>query len=109
MTVCRWRFSSSGDTTTHGRALRISLPRVGSSPTRYTSPRKGAARPTATPTPDDRNVWAWVDREVCYRRAHAPGGLLLPSRLVTAGVPELRPHLASLAAPLRRQTRPAAP
>src|SRR5439155_26612585 len=87
MTVCRWRFSSSGDTTTHGRALRISLPRVGSSPTRYTSPRKGAARPTAKPTPD-RNVSAWVDREVCHRRARAPVGLLLPSRLVAVEAPE---------------------
>src|SRR3989442_8562761 len=80
MPVGGGRFSPSGDTTTHGRALKISLPRVGSSPTRYTSPRKGAARPTATPTPDDRNGWAWVDREVCHRRARAPGGLLLPSQ-----------------------------
>ena len=34
ITVRRWSFNSSGDTTRHGRVLRISLPRVGSSCTR---------------------------------------------------------------------------
>ena len=41
MTVRRCAFSSSGDTTRHGRVFRISLPRVGSRATRNTSPRRG--------------------------------------------------------------------
>src|SRR4030095_3173529 len=50
ITVRRCSLSSSGDTTRQGRVLRTSLPTVGSSLTRCTSPRLTGPRLTDTAT-----------------------------------------------------------
>ncbi len=59
ITVRRCRLSSSGETTRHGRVFRISLPRVGSSRTNWTSPRK-IERATATASLYRQSAWPWA-------------------------------------------------
>ena len=102
MTVRRYRLSSSGETTRQGRVFWISLPSVGSSRTRWTSPRARAARATATPIPRDRTG---------SRSAHRAGGHggprtllapLPPSPLAGAGSPGPRAAQARHVARLRR-------
>ena len=82
MTVRRWSFSSSGDTTTHGRAFLISLPSVGSSRTKETWPRP--------------------DRLAGYRHFHSSrSNLVAVDSSRSKSSPRARMRLAAAAQPLR--------
>src|SRR5579862_9521596 len=82
--VRREALISSGDTTTHGRVLRISLPRVGSSATRNTSPRRGGKRATI-PTRCRRRSSGLLGQAGGRHPVRAACALLRPTRLVVPG------------------------
>src|SRR3712207_3400181 len=80
ITVRKCSFNSSRDTTRHGRVFRTSLPRVGSSSTRYTSPRAATTRPIATPILFRQTGWALSDHEVGLHLAGAFSALQRPTQ-----------------------------
>ena len=76
-------FSSFGDTMTHGRAFRISLPDVGSRRTRCTSP--GAATEPTTSTRPYRTAYWWTPRAAHPHRARGSLVRPLPNPPVAGG------------------------
>jgi len=91
--------SSSGDTMTHGRVFWISLPSVGSSRTKCTSPRETLARAT-TAIPSCRTVLRLV-----YRVAGRPQRRASPSRQQPSP-PEAFDWPERAGGPARRTARP---
>lgn len=79
MTVRRCSLRSSGDTTTQGRAFWISAPRVGSTSTRSTSPRRTSLAATTAIRPC-RSAWEWEgEQSVAALAVQLPSGLRPPA------------------------------